>query len=493
MTPEKTTDPFLLAHLIHPLTFDIGGGLSPISIRDQMIRGRMLVDRALEQGLIGPDRPLLVIGAGAAGGTAAIHAAQERVKTVLIEKEATGFTRQRGCLSRWVDPTQYDWPLVHWRKGKYNWVPPDMPLYWEAAPANVIALRWQRKLSSSYGRLRGTLAVRYGTELEEFYLIRRMLPLPARDHLVEAKFKNQEKQLRFGMVISGVGFGAENCTVGDYTGYQFWDTDDFEDTDMGLDSPPRILISGGGDGALQDFLRVMTRPLKRQKYQGGGRRMFCSADSIFKILWNDSAIRAPLVRAKRNLQSAEDQAQRAYIWGQNRGQDHVPQMQLQKAFRDEIDDLWSAASGGLVRVLHHVVKDPVPNLHLVHPCLHFSKSYGLNRFLVMLIDKYLTHVASAYDSQHIFEGLGVTKVESKDPSVHAPCENKPQKCFGKEHNVTLEPRMCVESLKPPRLGSTSTYDVVIIRHGIKEPQYFFGQAPTTNPRHMLPYHVPDPM
>ena len=51
-----------------------------MSIRDQMIRGRLLVDRMFDQGVldVNPaslDSRLLVIGAGACGVTAAAHAA----------------------------------------------------------------------------------------------------------------------------------------------------------------------------------------------------------------------------------------------------------------------------------------------------------------------------------------------------------------------------------------------------------------------------------
>ena len=53
-------DPFLLAHIVAPLQFDLSGTLTPISIRDQMLRGRLIVDRAVEQGLVGPRRDLLV-------------------------------------------------------------------------------------------------------------------------------------------------------------------------------------------------------------------------------------------------------------------------------------------------------------------------------------------------------------------------------------------------------------------------------------------------
>jgi len=40
-------DPFLLAHQIAESVFDIGGKLYPVSIRDQMVRGQSIIDRAV--------------------------------------------------------------------------------------------------------------------------------------------------------------------------------------------------------------------------------------------------------------------------------------------------------------------------------------------------------------------------------------------------------------------------------------------------------------
>ena len=42
----RIADPFLLAHQVAPRMFDLSGKLDPISIRDQMIRGVLLVHRA---------------------------------------------------------------------------------------------------------------------------------------------------------------------------------------------------------------------------------------------------------------------------------------------------------------------------------------------------------------------------------------------------------------------------------------------------------------
>ena len=45
-------EPFLLAHQVLPQLYLISSHVGPISIRDQMVRGRLVVERALEQGLI---------------------------------------------------------------------------------------------------------------------------------------------------------------------------------------------------------------------------------------------------------------------------------------------------------------------------------------------------------------------------------------------------------------------------------------------------------
>lgn len=109
-------DPFLLAHQVLPACFEIGGRLSPSSIRDQMIRATWVVERSVEARIISPSKKLLVIGAGAAGATAAIEAARRRVDVTLIDRDEP-FSRQAGCTTRWVDPTQYDWPVDHWADG----------------------------------------------------------------------------------------------------------------------------------------------------------------------------------------------------------------------------------------------------------------------------------------------------------------------------------------------------------------------------------------
>src|SRR4051812_33411471 len=98
------TDPILDTHRQAPFYY-LTSGPSPINIRDQMLRGVTLVERLIESQEIGPNRPLLVIGAGAGGATSAIESASQGVRTLFVEPQLTPFLTQRHATSRWIDPT----------------------------------------------------------------------------------------------------------------------------------------------------------------------------------------------------------------------------------------------------------------------------------------------------------------------------------------------------------------------------------------------------
>ena len=145
-------DPFLFHHLVEPFHINIGGRLAPLSIRDQITRGWLAVERAIEQGLIHDKRELLVIGAGVGGVTAAMTAATAGFKVTLMDQAWRPFSRHAGC-RRWVNPTQYDWPVGHWLRASIPWpaVPPlpMPPLRWPAADrANVLVGDWTTQFNN---------------------------------------------------------------------------------------------------------------------------------------------------------------------------------------------------------------------------------------------------------------------------------------------------------------------------------------------------------
>lgn len=63
------------------------------------------------------------------------------------------------------------------------------------------------------------------------------------------------------MYLACYGPPGENCRLGgasQYPGYHFWENDQLDLVDLGEDTSrrARVLVSGGGDGGCQDFLRI---------------------------------------------------------------------------------------------------------------------------------------------------------------------------------------------------------------------------------------------
>ena len=246
-------DPFLAAHAIGYGVYSIAGRLYPISIRDQMVRAQMLIERAVTHTLLRPGMDsLLVIGAGAAGVAAALTAARLHIQTFLVDRDSGPFLRQAMCRTRWIDPTVYDWPALHAFVGHYplaRWA----PLQWAADWANRLAMQWGYQLNAARA-LYPHLHVEYNT-----------LPLPPQRTgqvwSVPIQTPAGQSTITASVLLWAVGYGTERCNVDqDYQGFGFWQSDPFQHPIPGLSPPhqPQILISGSGDGALQDFLRLTT-------------------------------------------------------------------------------------------------------------------------------------------------------------------------------------------------------------------------------------------
>jgi hypothetical protein len=465
-------DPFLLAHQVAPLSFEIGGVLSPVSIRDQMIRGRWIVDRCIEAGLIMPGERLLLVGAGAAGVTAAIEGVRRGISVTLIDTAPGPFLRQAGCSSRWVDPTQYDWPVDHWPNSQFPWTWPTMPLPWTAGRANVLAISWQLALTAAMLRHGPLLDVRFNTGLAGFPSVAYRTATPE----LSAAFTPGGIE-HFKIAVSTVGFGMERTSLGTFSSYRFWDTDPLERPDYGLPGvSPNILISGGGDGALQDFIRVSTAAP--------------SARQIFDALPLMPTLRAGLESA---IQSAEDQAQRAYLWGTPGStavpaRDHTIHERLHQAFVDQIDILASYPRVWpmIVAALNKIVRSSASaKLCLVYPCGHFDRCYALNRFLVLLLARYY----------QLERGETVlypnTKVTAVSGITHT-CASDPASCYGQTHTVAYSGSACQGFPGFTSLPPGSRHEIVLLRHGIIPPSPVYGPLAVAIqfPRQMIPYYSP---
>lgn len=457
-------DPFLRAHYVAPRVFNISGKLTPVSLKDQMIRARLFVDRAVESGEISsaPDRGLLIIGGGACGITTAIRAAQLGIAATVLERSPRLFGLQAGCATRWLDPSQYDWPLDHWSQGHFPWAGAPMPLYFLSDWANRLAHLWRLHLhvaSAAFGRL---LRVHVGAYLAG------PAPLyqPPGAATIDVKYVTAAgTQIdTFGAVLVTTGFGTENTKVGStFRGFAFWETDPFASTNLGLPShaTPRVLISGAGDGALQDFLRICTG-------QNSARDVF------------DACGIPPTIAA--SLKDIERRSACSYHWGEHAGHDHALHMELENEHEAQValalsdPNVWSNLGTLLAGR---------PELKLVHTCEHLTPFYALNRFLVLLIARYIDQTTG---TSVIERQTAVTAVSTASRS-HS-CALNASQCHGEDHDVELSDWSYCADKSAASPKSHEQFNVVIVRHGINVGvPAFAALTPIAQPRQVLPYYL----
>jgi hypothetical protein len=424
-----------------------------------MVRAEALVEQALEAALISKDRPLLVVGAGAAGATAGIAAARKSVPTLIVDHGVIPFRLQAQCATRWIDPSQYDWPVDHYPVAQYPWAGthPPPPLAWAGTWANQLGATWSVALARAQQQypwlsiaLRTTSIAPTATNISA-----------SGGWTMSFTTAGHSWTASFAMVVWSIGFGEEvHFIPNGYVGFPFWSSDRLLLADYGVPASKKqaIVISGGGDGALQDFLRVVTNPV------------FRSAREIFTACnipgWVSSSIH-----------SAEDRAQRAFQWGAGGRYDHAVLKTLHDAHA-KLAQL--VAQLPQVRIgLQFVLRSNVPAVSLVHGCDHFGNAYGLNRFLVLLIAAHLNRRDLIIDGKRTVAVVG---------QGHK-CVGYVQ-CHGEDHDVLLasDPDCSQPCNNVPVLPPLKA-KVVVIRHGVDRQALPHPKVPDIAiPRQLPPYH-----
>ncbi len=369
-------DPILDAHQVAPSFFILSGPLAPISIRDQMLRGQWLIERLFEEGLIVQDvdgRPLdefqvVIVGAGAAGVTAAMTAANGRASALVIERTSGPFLRQAASRTRWLDPTQYDWP-ASWTAATYPTVG-IAPLFYSADRAARLALRWSVQWQLALRRFPRLLQVQYGTTAASIRPTFR--PSPKAPSLALTLSNGRVVYTR--ALIWAAGFGAEKCEIVNqrqpgnvvkFVGVPFWGNDLLEQPSFGLsNSNPKLAILGAGDGAIQDALRALTKEK--------------STADIYH------ALKLPADFGRVTLE-AEGQAHRHWVWaGRNGRRDHDLHTSLDRVHRTAAADALAIPS--VKAAAEALIRHPNEEIAVYHRCDHLVCFYALNRFLAHLFN-----------------------------------------------------------------------------------------------------------
>lgn len=220
-----------------------------VTVRSQQRRAIHLVDALLHEGVIGAGGHLAVVGAGAAGMTAAVRAASAGCRVLVLESADETLATFRGNTSRLLHPNLYTWPrpgwahphaelpILTWSAGSAASVAStlDDAFRTEVARTGLIDCRTSVKLAWSWPpRMAGSLLVLHWTERDAG---------PRRTTAVSA-------------VILAVGFGREPMTAPSSPFPGYWD----HDLLASVHGAKACLVLGAGDGGLYgDRLRRTLR------------------------------------------------------------------------------------------------------------------------------------------------------------------------------------------------------------------------------------------
>jgi hypothetical protein len=275
------SDPFLRACTPFDRVIDLmPHAIGPISIRDQAVRGHLGAIRAAQQwppDPSGDNDDAVVVGAGVAGFTAALTLAKKGYRVLIVESEDIPFACQHRSRGRWIDPYFYDWPMCSYEEKSFP-ARGGLPLSFNAGWAHEIAERWRKTIfdirpaDKIVYTLPNFAGLKSGKAWEEAPLLyanntrfHRAMFLKDRP-FVGFELENTNDGTRFknacALLILATGFH-ERLTLpgngGKYVSPPYWhgESDNWL-TEPGKLRDRRIVISGGGDGAIQDLFRIMT-------------------------------------------------------------------------------------------------------------------------------------------------------------------------------------------------------------------------------------------
>jgi hypothetical protein len=231
-----------------PNVFLLGAFAKYVTIYAQQVRALNLVAALTEGGVLSARSRVGVVGGGIAGMTAAAAAAVAGAAQVSVfEKEPSVMRLQRSCEKRFVHPHIYDWPAPV----AMNRVA-DLPVMnWEANTAAHVIGQMERAWVAAQERVGGRLAdpVRNVKKIE---LVPGGQSTPA---LIVDAVRHD-----FDVVLLAIGFGTEKAEFG----YSYWNDEDLGATEHEMDRK-RWLVSGIGDGALTDLMRLCIRDFQHAK------------------------------------------------------------------------------------------------------------------------------------------------------------------------------------------------------------------------------------
>ncbi len=380
----------LLASKVAPNVFDLSSGQYHVSLRDQMVRGRLLLGDIIA---MDPDfSSLLVVGGGVAGLSVAVAAAEAGKQVVVLEKSGYPLSKQVGVHSRFVGPFMYEWP---WKFSRSQVYPPADPTCWPKFPscpplassdpisaaefARQVRL-WFDKALSAHPHLHLAINLTDSIQKRVKTFIKSGFASAGELDLAGMKWHcatPSAGSIKPAYIILAAGMGTENCSLPEHDGSKVVRGTSFRGTPFWKDDRLRkhagagrdVVVVGGGDGALQDVLRALTddvHPLQ-----------------TLQRLESCPVVKALLEDVGERLQTIELQGRLMATW------------RWDPAVWESVDGLCSEVARSLAK--ESVVRGAVlgslrrqkrcggQKVTLLVKSGYFDKAYLLNRFLVHLI------------------------------------------------------------------------------------------------------------
>jgi len=422
-----------------PAVFHLGMRRNPedfrgISIVDQLQLAEFFVEEAASRKIIGPRFPVLIYGAGAAGVSAAMTAARLGVPATVREKSDAPFGPQARSGTRWLHPHQYSWPKPEWRNPEFEGLHA-RALAWKAGFAPEVA----KQLSTQFDHAQRRYDITFAPNTAAASLpVRKAgwekLPEPERRQLYLKRYQSfvaqEDPEQLFALYLICTGFGKERCSLPPHNGFPFWSTDPIPANDFGCGKKePRILLSGGGDGAQQDLLRfafgvppldVISNILVATEVTRRGRK------------W-----RQHMTAEVRRLQEIYDL--------------HAVDANFDALVTSIPSEVWFWIKRAIQKMLRpeFVISSTI---RFVFPRAYVPRCYPLNRILVLFLRRHILEETGA----DIF--LSETSLDAQSiPIPPHSCAKSASECWGFPHRVQLD-----------RLGSSESwdFDILVVRHGL---------------------------
>ena len=462
MTGDLLLDKFQLASP-EPDIYRVGQ-YKPVSIRDQIVRASYLVERLWSTKRLKANSKLVVIGAGAAGVTAAVKAVHFGMTRVYVtDLRDRVLSLQASCSTRWLDPAQYDWPASHWDGEQWPiQEPTGFPYPTAAKLPPVVTLEadyadeWSAKFAFALSVYESAGSVTFVPNVKavdwNFVSAKSCYEVEFDDAATGAS----KGALDADIVIFAGGLGRElfsiplwGSSVKKYSSTPFWADDAFEAANFGLGSLSHgMLVSGGGDGSLQDFIRLVS-----------GQR---SAREVWKAV--EPALSPATLRAFERLGDWDRSVQDAEEFAPAHGSMCDRLAALHARYRMEVQRLrsnfaeWAVVAAALDALIPSA--RPKDKVFLALKSAHFDGCYPLNRLVALLLVEYVSSKHSGHSPL-----LMHSAVRSVVPSI--PLTAGGTAALGV---VVARPTTCettaAEIAAWPGKPMAWAFDGIVIRHGI---------------------------